>query len=563
MALRLGDILVEKRIITPKELEEALKEHKDKKEFLGQTLIRLGLITERRMLQVLADQQGVAFVDLKSVEIEPAAVEKIPAKFAWHYKIMPVRLQGNILTIAVSNPFDVWPVDDLETNFGLRVEMVLAVSSDIEEMLKKHYGVGAETIERILSETDAEQDRAGMEAREKVEDLNQSSGADASVVKLVNQIFQQAIQDRATDIHFERSRDDLVLRYRVDGVLYDAQVSENIRYLYPAIVSRVKVMTNLDIVERRIPQDGRAKVRIGEKEYELRVSIIPTLHGENIVVRILPTLMLFSLDNLGMAGEDRAILEKMLGRPHGIIFVTGPTGSGKTTTLYACLSRLNTREKKIITIEDPVEYELKNVSQIQVNPKVDLTFARALRSVLRHDPDIIMVGEVRDVETARITIQTALTGHLVFSTLHTNNAAGGITRLLNMDIDPFLISSSAELFMAQRLVRAICPECKEKMSVDEAFRARYPEAEGIEAFYRGRGCPRCKETGYLGRVGIYEMLTMTPAIRKMVLDRASSDQIMATAVANGMRTLARSGWAKVKEGVTTPEEVRRVTSVEV
>ena len=563
MALRLGDILVEKRIITPQELEEALKEHQDKKEFLGQTLIRMGLVTERRMLQVLADQQGIAFVDLKNMEIDAAAIEKIPAKFAWHYKIMPVRLQGNILTIAVSNPFDVWPVDDLETNFGLRVEMVLAVSSDIEEMLKKHYGVGAETIERILSETDPQQDRTAMETREKVEDLNQSSGADASVVKLVNQIFQQAIQDRATDIHFERSRDDLILRYRVDGVLYDAQVSENIRYLYPAIVSRIKVMTNLDIVERRIPQDGRAKVRIGEKEYELRVSIIPTLHGENIVVRILPTLMLFSLDNLGMTGEERTILEKMLARPHGIIFVTGPTGSGKTTTLYACLSRLNTRDKKIITIEDPVEYELKNVSQIQVNPKVDLTFARALRSVLRHDPDIIMVGEVRDVETARITIQTALTGHLVFSTLHTNNAAGGVTRLLHMDIDPFLISSSAELFMAQRLVRAICPECKEKISVDESFRAEYPEAEGIEVFYRGRGCPRCKETGYLGRVGIYEMLVMTTAMRKMVLDRASSDQIMAAAVANGMRTLAQSGWARVKEGVTTPEEVRRVTAVEV
>lgn len=559
MALRLGDILIEKRIITPKELEAAIEEHKKNKEFLGQTLIRMGLITERRMLQILAEQQGLSFVDLNDISISSEAVEKIPAKFAWHYKIIPISLEGNVITIAVSNPFDMWAVDDLETNFGLRVEVALALSSDIIESIKKHYGVGADTIEKILAEAPIEEETEARVSKEKVEDLEQSV-EEASVIKLVNQILQQGINDRATDIHFEQSRKDLTLRYRVDGILYDTQVSENIRFLYPAIISRIKVMASLDIVERRIPQDGRAKVKIGDAEYELRISIIPTLHGENIVIRVLPMLMLFDVENLGMADHEREILENALAKPHGIIFVTGPTGSGKTTTLYASLSRLNTRERKIITIEDPVEYELAGVSQIQVNPKIDLNFSTALRSILRHDPDVIMVGEVRDTETAKITIQTALTGHLVFSTLHTNNAAGGITRLLNMGIDPFLIASSAEVFIAQRLVRVICPSCKEKHSMEGLAQDR--EIKSMAFYYQGKGCKDCNHTGYRGRAGIYEILVMNAEIRKMVLERASSDLIMKKAMDMGMKSLRQSGWEKVAEGVTTPEEVERVTAIE-
>ncbi|MCK4882663.1 MAG: type II/IV secretion system protein, partial [Candidatus Omnitrophica bacterium] len=335
--------------------------------------------------------------------------------------------------------------------------------------------------------------------QEKIQDL-EGGAEDASVVKLVNQILQQAISDRATDIHLEHYRNELILRYRVDGVLYDTQVSENIKYLYPAIVSRIKVMANLNIVERRIPQDGRAKAKIGNKEYELRISIIPTLYGENIVIRVLSTLMLLSISDLGMEDKELAILEGILAKPHGIIFVTGPTGSGKTTTLYTCLSKLNTRERKIITIEDPVEYELRGVSQIQVNPKIELTFAAALRSILRHDPDVIMVGEVRDTETAQITIQTALTGHLVFSTIHTNTAAGAATRLIDMGIDPFLITSSVEAFIAQRLVRVICPECKvqvtnEKIDIGEKISG----VDMSQPFYRGSGCQNCNDTGYKGR----------------------------------------------------------------
>jgi len=350
------------------------------------------------------------------------------------------------------------------------------------------------------------------------------------------------------------------LRYRIDGILYDAQVSENMRYLYPAIISRIKVMASLDIVERRIPQDGRAKVNVGDKEYELRVSVLPTLYGENVVIRILPMLMLFSMADLGMEDKDLQVLQRVLQKPHGIIFVTGPTGSGKTTTLYTCLSQLNTRERKIITIEDPVEYELRGVSQIQVNPKINLTFAGALRSILRHDPDVIMVGEVRDFETASITIQTALTGHLVFSTLHTNDSAGGVTRLIDMGIDPFLITSSVEMFIAQRLVRRICPECKKESKFDASEITTLPQGMDIpRAVFRGKGCPACNHTGYRGRTGIYELLVVTEPVRRMVLRKDPSDLIEAKAIELGMKPMHEDGWEKVFAGITTPEEVQRVT----
>lgn len=562
MSLRIGDILIEKQLITQQELDVALKEHQNTKEFLGQTLVRLNLITEEKLLTVLAEQQGINFLDLKETEIAQDVIDNVPAKFAWHYKVMPTRIDGNVLTVAISNPFDMWPIDDLETNLGYRVEIALAASSDITEAIKKYYGVGADTIERILADTPKEDEKESVATEESVEDL-ETGADDASVVKLVNQILQQAINDRATDIHFENYRDELHLRYRVDGILYDTQVSENIRYLYPAIVSRIKVMANLDIVERRIPQDGRAKAKIGNNEYDLRVSIIPTLYGENIVIRVLSTLMLFSMSDLGMEDEDLTILNRVLAQPHGIIFVTGPTGSGKTTTLYTCLSKLNTRERKIITIEDPVEYELRGISQIQVNPKIDLSFAVALRSILRHDPDVIMVGEVRDFETAQITIQTALTGHLVFSTIHTNTAAGGATRLIDMGIDPFLITSSVEVFLAQRLVRVICSECKveitdEKLDIGESL----PGINPNQPFYRGKGCQACNKTGYKGRAGIYEILLMTEEIRKLILQKASADIIDRKARDMGVKSLLQSGWAKVFAGVTSPEEVQRVTQIE-
>ncbi|MDD5136325.1 MAG: GspE/PulE family protein, partial [Candidatus Omnitrophica bacterium] len=422
MALRIGDILVKKGFTTQERLRLAVEEQQKTGEALGKILVRLKFVTERQMLESLAEQQGMLFVDIKEIHISEKAIKGVPAKFVWHYKIMPINIDNNILTLAVADPFDMWPVDDLEAHLGYKVERVLAAPSDITEAIKKYYGVGAETIESILSKEEDRSTPIEVSERENVEDLEKLAG-DASVIKLVNQILQQAINDRATDIHLEHFRGEAFLRYRVDGILYDTQVSENIKYLYPAVISRIKIMANMDIVERRLPQDGRAKVRIGQKEYELRVSVIPTLYGENIVIRILPTTMLFSIADLGMSKGDDKILAEIISQPHGIIFVTGPTGSGKTTTLYACLSRLNTREVKIVTIEDPIEYELKGISQTQINPKIGLTFATMLRSMLRHDPDIMMVGEVRDVETADVTIQTALTGHLVFSTIHTNDSA--------------------------------------------------------------------------------------------------------------------------------------------
>lgn len=567
MTLRLGDILIEKRIIKAADLELAIAEQQKTKKWLGQILIDMGLITERILLQILGEQQGVPFVDLKDIPIADTVIKSVPAKFVRHYKIMPISVEGNVLTIAVANPFDMWPVDDLESHLGFNVEKVLATSDDILSTIKKYYGVGAETIERLLNVSKSDIAAGLSDQPSAIEDLEKMS-EDASVIRLVNQIFHQAILDRATDIHFEIFRTDLVLRYRIDGILYDAPVSDNIKYLYLPIISRIKVMAGLDIVERRLPQDGRAKVKIAETEYELRVSVIPMLYGENVVVRILPTSMLFDIANLGMSKEYMQQLERLIAKPHGIIFVTGPTGSGKTTTLYACLSKLNTRVRKILTIEDPVEYELKGISQAQVNPKIGLTFAVVLRSMLRHDPDIMMVGEVRDFETAEITIQTALTGHLVFSTLHTNDAASGITRLIDIGIEPYLIASSVEAFIAQRLVRVICPACKsedfEQMAevrarIAQDLKDEIKEKKMEIRIYKGRGCPACNNNGYTGRTGIYEFLPVTDEIKKMIVQKTSSDVINKKAIELGMRVLRQDGWRKVLAGITTPEEVMRVT----
>ncbi|HRZ67481.1 MAG TPA: ATPase, T2SS/T4P/T4SS family [Candidatus Omnitrophota bacterium] len=565
MALRLGDILVEKKIITVYELEQAVKEQQKTKEPLGSVLVRMGFISERQLLQILAEQQGIAFVEFKDIRIDEKAVKSVPAKFAVHYKVMPIAIDGHMLTIATSNPFDMWPVDDLETNLGFRVERVLSSSSDILEMIRKYYGVGADTIEKILAE-DTKEGREEQAQPEKVEDLTKMA-TDASVIKLVNQILQQAINDRATDIHIERFREDLRLRYRIDGILYDTQIAGEIKYLYNAIISRIKIMSGLNIIERRIPQDGRAKVKIGSEEYDLRISILPTLYGENIVIRILPTTMLFNISQLGLSKQYQEIFEQLLKKSHGIVFLTGPTGSGKTTTLYACLSMLNTRERKIITIEDPIEYELNGISQLQIKPSIGFTFATALRSVLRHDPNIIMVGEVRDLEAAEITIQTALTGHLVFSTLHTNDAATGATRLIDIGIEPYLVASSVEAFIAQRLVRVICERCKTDVTgqsqdaVKSIERDLKMDRKDIKIF-RGKGCKACNLTGYMGRTAIYEVLLVKDEVRGLINQKASSDIIRKKAIELGMNTLKQDGWAKVIGGVTTPEEVLRVTHLE-
>lgn len=553
----IGEILMEKGVISKEQLDKAIVEQKRTGEFIGSCLIRLGYISEKELLVLLSEQFGIPYQDLREISIDDNLIASIPAKYVWHYKFMPLRIKGNILTIAISNPLDIWLLEDIKLNLGYDVECVLTSEHQIREALRKYYGIGAETVEKILEK---EIHKPKMELAKDiaaVEDIERSA-EDASVIKLMNQIFSEAINLRATDIHIEPYRDSIKLRYRIDGVLYDTPIPPDLKYLHSAMVSRVKIISNLDVVERRLPQDGRAKVKVAAREIDMRISILPSLYGENVVIRILPTQLLFDLKELGFKTDDMKKLEGLIKKPHGILFLTGPTGSGKTTTLYACLSHINSPEVKIITIEDPVEYELMGVTQIQVNPKVGFTFANALRGILRHDPDVMMVGEVRDFETAELAIRTSLTGHLVFSTLHTNDSASGITRLIDMGIEPFLVASSIEAFIAQRLVRVICNKCKvEEGSQKVELRG---EKRDIK-IYRGKGCEDCKHTGFQGRTAIYEILFIDDEIRELILEKKSAVDIKKKAVSLGMSTLKDHGWEKVNEGVTTPEEVMRVVEL--
>ena len=558
--LLLGEMLVERGIISPEELELGLREQRKTGEFLGTTLIKLGLASEEEILPVLSKKLNIDYVHIKELTIDSEIIKKVPAKFTYHYKLIPIKLENDLITIAVTDPLDVHTLDDIKLLLNVKVKPVLAGEKDILEAIKKYYGVGAETIEEMIDENGLGE-RKEISATENIED----AAVDASIVKFVNQILLQAYRDRATDVHVEPYENELNVRYRIDGVLYDAAVPSSIKQFQSAIVSRIKIMASLNIAEKRLPQDGRIKVKVGENELDLRVSVLPTPYGESVVIRILSSSMLYSLAELGLSPPDLKILDNLIKKPHGIIFVTGPTGSGKTTTLYSCLSKINTPDKKIITIEDPIEYQLSGITQIQVHPKIGLSFAQGLRSMLRHDPDIMMIGEVRDYETAEITIRVALTGHLVFSTLHTNDAAGAVTRLLDMGIEAFLVSSSVECFVAQRLVRLICPKCKTKvLPREEVIKDFGPVDDDISktTFYEGKGCEFCKFTGYKGRSGIYELLTVTDEIREMVLQKTSSNFIKKKAIQLGMRTLRQDGWDKVKKGLTTISEVIRVTQQE-
>ncbi|MCG2705676.1 MAG: Flp pilus assembly complex ATPase component TadA, partial [Candidatus Omnitrophica bacterium] len=521
--LLLGQLLVNKNIITVGQLDEAIKEQKKTGGFLGNILLKKGYVDENKLFPVIAEQLDVEYVKLKSIEIEPEVIEKVPAKFASHYKLIPTDFRDNILTIAVTNPLDIHTIDDVKLLLGCDTNMVLASEGDIIDAIRKYYGVGADTLEKMMAGEGAREEfSVNAPKTEDIEDMAQ----DASIIKFVNQLFLQAYKDRATDIHIEPYENEMKVRFRIDGVLYDTAIPSDIKHFQSAIISRIKIMSNLNIAERRLPQDGRIRIKVTNYELDLRVSILPTPYGESVDIRLLGTNLKFSLEDLGLLPKDLKIMEAMIKKPHGIIFVTGPTGSGKTTTLYACLNRINSEEKKIITIEDPIEYQIKNVTQIQVHPRIGLTFAQGLRSMLRHDPDIMMVGEVRDFETAEITIRVALTGHLVFSTLHTNDAAGGITRLVDMGIEPFLAASSVECFIAQRLVRIICPACKKEMkpSIEVLKELGVADIKDIAKvkFYEGGGCDECKYTGYKDRTAIYEILVIDNDIRDLVMARKSA-----------------------------------------
>jgi type II secretion system protein E len=516
-------------------------------------------LSEEAFAQGLAKALDWPFLDLPKLNVTVEARKRISTKVAFQYTVLPTALEEDHLQVAVSNPFDTSMQDAVTFDARGPVSFALAPKSEIEKALKKYYGVGAETLDEMAEDEPLEL-LVG-------EDKEITEGdQEASVIKFVNQIIWEAYKDRSTDIHFEPAEDELRIRYRIDGILHQTPMPPQLKRYQAALISRIKVMSGMNIAEKRLPQDGRINVRIKGEEIDIRVSTVPTVYGESVSLRLLTRGKIFlSLERLGFAPVEETAIRELIIKPHGIFLVTGPTGSGKSTSLYAFLSTINSVHKRIITIEEPVEYELKGINQIAVRPDIGLTFAMGLRHILRQDPNVIMVGEIRDLETAEIAIRAALTGHLVFSTLHTNDAPSAFTRLIDMGIEPFLVASSVEAVMAQRLVRTICPFCKIEQKVDGDYlrRINYPESEIPTArFWRGVGCEHCRQLGYQGRMGIYELLLLNEAIRPLILSRAAASTIAQRAIEQGMRTLRVDGWNKVRAGLTTIEEVLRVTQTE-
>jgi type II secretion system protein E len=525
-----------------------------------QFFAREAMLSEEQLLQRLANHIGWKYIDLSKTTIPTEVRSKLPTKIAFQYTVIPISLNKDVLEVAVGNPFDTAMSSAVTFAAGCPVEFCLAPRDEIEKALKRYYGVGAETIEELEKEDEPIELTV-------TEDKEITAGdQEASVIKFVNQIIWEAYKDRATDIHIEPMEDELRIRYRIDGILHQTPVPPQLKRFQSALISRIKVMSGMNIAEKRLPQDGRINVRIKGEELDIRVSTVPTVYGESVSLRLLTRGKIFlTLDKLGFSPEDEAIIRELIVKPHGIILITGPTGSGKSTSLYAMLATINSVHKRIITVEDPVEYELKGINQIAVKPEIGLTFATALRHILRQDPNVIMIGEIRDLETAEIAIRAALTGHLVFSTLHTNDAPSAFTRLIDMGIEPFLVASSVEAVIAQRLVRTICPKCKTRQEVDPDYLRRigFPEEDILTTtFYYGAGCEDCRQLGYQGRIAIYELLVMKEPLRPLILNRAPATTIAAKAIELGMRTLRDDGWKKVKAGITTIEEVLRVTQIE-
>ena len=550
------EVLLEKGLIEPAHLSEAMSLRKKEGVRLDRALVRLGYISEESLLKIMSEELAIPLIDLSTVQIDVETLRSLPAKLVYRKNLVPVARQNGTLTVATSDPFDLYAFDELRLLTGLAIQPALAPEEEISKLIKTHYGVGGNTIDEMMSTDELE---VVSETSPENEDLLEMA-QEASVIKLVNEIFLEALNERASDIHIEPYENRLVVRYRVDGLLHEPSMPPQIGRFQAAIISRIKILANLNIAEKRLPQDGRIKFKVGTRQVDVRISVIPMLYGEGIVMRILETsTVLFTLPELGMAQDTFKIFKDVIARPHGILLVTGPTGSGKTTTLYAALQAMVSPEIKLVTIEDPVEYHLDGVNQIQVSQKTGLTFARGLRAVLRHDPDSVMIGEIRDLETAEAAIQAALTGHLVLSTLHTNDAGSAATRLLDMGVEPFLVTSTLAAAMAQRLVRTICTECKEPYEPDpEQMPADFKYERGTK-LWRGAGCRKCRDTGYRGRTGLFELMVADNAISEKIMARASAGDITAVAVKGGLRLLREDGWMKVRAGITTPEEVMRST----
>jgi len=563
----LGQILFEKGLIKQEQLDEALKVQKNTTEQIGRILVELGSVTEKDVLRAHAEQLGIPFLELDRTSVDEDVAKAIPQSVVQRYNAVPIRRSGNRLTVAMADPTNVFALDDIRLITGYEIDPMLAAPDDINALLRgSDNGATQEQLSTALQALDG---GAGILA----EDLDLSGGGvdedvdrsaaledEAPIIRVVNVIIQQAIKDRASDIHVEPDRRGVRIRYRIDGVLHE--VMQVPKYVHAPLISRIKIMGDMNIAERRLPQDGRIHIRHEGKDYDLRVSSLPTVFGEKCVMRILDqTSILIGLNKLGMLPETQAELESIIVQPNGMILSTGPTGSGKTTTQYSMLNKINSVEKNITTIEDPVEYQLRGLNQVHVNRKAGLTFANAMRFFVRQDPDIIMVGEVRDLETAETAIQASLTGHLVLSTLHTNDAPSAVTRLVDMGVEPFLIAASVIGVLAQRLSRRICGNCREPYKPPaEALRRIGFKMDDIESvvFYRGRGCEHCRHSGYYGRLGIFELLLMTEEIQDLIVKRAPLSEVRNAALANGMRTLKMDGFQKVLEGITTVEEVMRV-----
>ncbi len=526
--------------------------------FDAETLAGKNFSSEEEILRWLANEYGLGFTTLDDVDPDRQLLSLFPARILLKEELLPLKRDNGAVEIATSRLFATQGLDALKSLTGLNLKPVLASSEAIQREIKKRLGVGADTIGTL------EEEKGIQVIDENAENNNLDGGEEdeASIIRFVNQVLKDAIELRASDIHLEPFEDEFKIRYRIDGELQEVPVPPQLKQFQPAIVSRVKILSHLNIAEKRLPQDGRIKVRIDSADVDIRVSVIPMLHGEAVVMRLLrQNSTLRGLGQIGMATREYEHFKSVLGLPHGIILVTGPTGSGKTSTLYTALNEINDAVRKIITVEDPVEYQLKGVNQIQVNEKSGLTFARGLRSILRHDPDVILIGEIRDAETAQIAVQASLTGHLVFSTLHTNDAPGALTRLVDMGVEPYLVASSLEAVLAQRLVRVLCKHCKQP---DESARAQQFKTKlGIAAdtiIYKSVGCRECRNTGFFGRHAIFEWMDTDEEIRQLILKSASTDQIRNAARKGGMRTLAEDGWRLVAQGVTTVEEVLSVTT---
>jgi type IV pilus assembly protein PilB len=552
---QLGQILIEQGLLTQEQLDQSLDEHKKTPKALGRVLIDKGFIKEADLVRALSEQVGLEFVDLSDFQIDPMSASLLPETLARRYRAIPIAMRDDRLLVAMSDPANVYALDDIRAITNRDVQPVVATASDVEQAIGKFAAMDAQLDDMVKeASADVESDDGPGEIDAAVED--------APIVKLVTSIMTQAVADRASDVHIEPGEKDVRVRFRVDGVLHEAmqRVPKNVQN---GLVSRLKVMADLNIAEKRVPQDGRIGMTVGGKKVDLRLASLPTVYGEKIVIRILDTShALIRLEELGFLEDSYKRFEQSFRKPYGALLVTGPTGSGKSTTMYATLNILNDPERNIITVEDPVEYRLPGVNQIQVNNKAGLTFASALRSILRADPDIVLIGEIRDRETAMIAVEAALTGHLVLSSLHTNDAPSAITRLTEMDVETFLVASAVDCVVAQRLARKLCERCRVAYAPDahELEAAGYPEYqwEEITELFRAEGCSACSSTGYRGRIGLYEVMQMSEEIERLTVDRSSADEVRRVAIEQGMFTLRDDGLVKAALGQTSIEEVARV-----